>query len=152
MTTAWIWALVALVAVGIEILVVDVVFLFIAAGAAAAFVASLLGADLWLQILIGVAVSALGILLLRPVALRHLRHPSRELRTGVDALPGTHGRALSEVTLEQGLMSLRGDTWTARLDPAITSDPVPAGTPLVVTRIDGATALVHPIDELELRG
>jgi membrane protein implicated in regulation of membrane protease activity len=43
-------------------------------------------------------------------------------------------------------MKWRGEEWTARLDPDITSDAVPTGTRLVVTRIDGATALVHPID------
>jgi membrane protein implicated in regulation of membrane protease activity len=36
--------------------------------------------------------------------------------------------------------------WSARLDPDITTVPVPAETDVVVTRIDGATALVHPID------
>lgn len=44
------------------------------------------------------------------------------------------------------LVFLAGSTGTARLDPDVTLDPVGSGTKLVVTRIDGATALVHPID------
>ncbi|MCP4743003.1 MAG: NfeD family protein, partial [Actinomycetales bacterium] len=67
-------------------------------------------------------------------------------RTGVDALPGVEGYALTEITDRDGRMKLRGEEWTARLDPDITLEPVESGTKLVVTRIDGATALVHPID------
>jgi membrane protein implicated in regulation of membrane protease activity len=66
--------------------------------------------------------------------------------SGVDALPGQRGKALTEITEDSGRMNLRGEVWSARLDPDVTSVPVPEGTPLTVTRIDGATALVHPID------
>ena len=36
--------------------------------------------------------------------------------------------------------------WSARLDLDVTSEPVPDGADVVVTRIDGATALVYPVD------
>ncbi len=104
------------------------------------------GAPLWLQAIIGVGVSVAGIGLVRPIALRHLRRSSPQTRTGVDALPGATARALSEVTADDGRISLRGEIWSARLDPDVTSVPVATGTPLVVTRIDGATALVFPVD------
>ncbi len=92
------------------------------------------------------AVSLAGILLVRPVALRHLRRLPVGVRTGVDALPGAEGLALTEISVHDGRMKLRGEEWSARLDPDITQEEVPTGTRLVVTRIDGATALVHPID------
>ena len=145
----WIWLAVAAVAVGIEVIVTDLTFLLIGAGALAAAGTAALGGPIWAQAGVGAAVSLLGIAFIRPIALRHLRRTPPHARTGVDALPGTTGRALTEVTLESGLMSLRGETWSARLDPDVTRVAVPDGTPLVVTRIEGATALVHPIDELE---
>jgi membrane protein implicated in regulation of membrane protease activity len=146
MSAVLVWTLIALLAVGAEVLTVDLTFALIAVGAGAAAVASALGAPLWLQGLIGIGVSLAGILLVRPIALRHLRRMPNAIRTGVDALPGTTGKALSEVTADSGRMSLRGEVWSARLDPDVTTMPVATGTPLVVTRIDGATALVHPVD------
>jgi membrane protein implicated in regulation of membrane protease activity len=143
----WVWLAAAAIAVGVEVIVTDLTFLLIGAGALAAAGTAALGGPIWLQAGVGAAVAVLGIAFVRPVALRHLRRTPPHARTGVDALPGTTGRALREVTAESGLMSLRGETWSARLDPDVTRVPVPEGTMLMVTRIDGATALVHPIDE-----
>ncbi len=143
----WVWLAAAAIAVGIEVIVTDLTFLLIGAGALAAAGTAALGGPIWLQAGVGAGVAILGIAFIRPVALRHMRRAPEHARTGVDALPGATGRALSEVTGESGRMSLRGETWSARLDPEVTSTPVPAGTALIVTRIDGATALVHPIDE-----
>jgi membrane protein implicated in regulation of membrane protease activity len=80
------------------------------------------------------------------VALRHLRKSTGVTRTGVDALPGSRARALSEVTRDDGRISLKGEIWSARLDLDVTSEPVPDGSDVVVTRIEGATALVYPVD------
>lgn len=144
-SAAWLWAGVAILAIVLEVFTVDLTFALLAGGAVAAAGAAALGVPVLGQIALALGVSAVGLIVIRPIALRHLR-PHR-LRTGVDAIPGTQGRALTEVTIEQGRMRIRGEEWTARLDPEVTAEPVPAGTLLVVTRIDGATALVHPIDE-----
>lgn len=143
----WIWLAAAAIAVGVEVIVTDLTFLLIGAGALAAAGTAALGGPIWAQAAVGTTVAVLGIAFVRPVALRHLRRTPHHARTGVDALPGLTGRALTEVTPESGRMSLRGETWSARLDPDVTSTPVSAGALLIVTRIDGATALVHPIDE-----
>lgn len=146
MSGALAWMIVAVVAIGVEIFTVDLTFALIAIGAGAAGVAALVGAPLWLQALIGVGVSFAGIAFVRPIALRHMRRMAPATRTGVDALPGATGRAISEVTGVDGRIQLRGEVWSARLDPDVTAVPVAAGTDVVVTRIDGATALVYPID------
>lgn len=143
----WVWLAAAVAAVGIELLVTDLTFLLIGAGALAAAASSVLGAPVWAQVTVGVAVSLAGIVFVRPIALRHLRRVPLDTRTGVDALPGLTGKALTEVTVDSGQMTLRGEVWSARLDCQVTRVAVPAGSRLVVTRIDGATALVHPIDD-----
>lgn len=147
MTVALIWLAAAVVAMGIELVTADLTFALIAVGAAVASGATALGAPLWLQVIVGAAVAIAGIVFVRPIALRHMRRLPIGARTGVDALPGTSARALTEVTTSAGRIRLRGEEWSARLDRDVTSEPVPAGQLLVVTRIDGATALVHPIDE-----
>ena len=146
MSPALLWVVVALVSVGIEIFTVDLTFALIAAGAGAAALVAILGAPLWLQALVGVGVSVAGIAFVRPIALKHLRRSTGTTLTGVDALPGSRARALSEVTKDDGRISLKGEVWSARLDLDVTSTPVPDGTDVVVTRIDGATALVYPVD------
>lgn len=146
MSAAVLWMIVALVAIGVEIVTVDLTFGLIAVGAGAAGAAAALGAPLWLQGVIGVGVALAGIALVRPFALRHLRRATSSTRTGVAALPGAEGRSLSEVTAIDGRISLRGEIWSARLDLDVTAVPIEAGTSVLVTRIDGATALVYPID------
>lgn len=146
MSPALLWVVVALVAVGVEVFTVDLTFALIAVGAGAAALAAIVGAPLWLQAVVGVGVSLAGIAFVRPVALRHLRRQSALIRTGVDALPGSRARSLSEITVLDGRINLRGEVWSARLDPDVTTEPVPDGHDVVVTRIDGATALVYPVD------
>lgn len=146
MSPALLWMIAALVAVGVEIFTVDLTFGLIAVGAGSAAIAAAIGAPLWAQAVIGVGVSVAGIAFVRPVALRHLRKTTALMRTGVDALPGSRARAISEVTRDDGRISLKGEIWSARLDLDVTSDPVPDGADVMVTRIDGATALVYPVD------
>jgi membrane protein implicated in regulation of membrane protease activity len=146
MSPALLWMIAALVAVGVEIFTVDLTFGLIAVGAGSAAIAAAAGAPLWAQAVIGVGVSVAGIAFVRPVALRHLRKSTGVTRTGVDALPGSRARALSQVTRDDGRISLKGEIWSARLDLDVTSEPVPDGSDVVVTRIDGATALVYPVD------
>jgi membrane protein implicated in regulation of membrane protease activity len=145
MAPALIWMIAALVAVGIEIFTVDLTFGLIAVGAGTAAIAAAVGAPLWLQAVIGVGVSLAGIAFVRPVALRHLKKSSGA-QTGVDALPGSRARALSGITKDDGRISLKGEVWSARLDLDVTSQDVAEGADVVVTRIDGATALVYPVD------
>jgi membrane protein implicated in regulation of membrane protease activity len=146
MSPALLWLIAALAAVGIELFTTDLTFALIAVGAGTAAGAALLGAPLWLQVVIGVGVSVAGIAFVRPVALRHLRRTTEVTRTGVEALTGARARALSAVTKDDGRIMLKGEVWSARLDLDVTSEPVADGADVVVTRIDGATALVYPVD------
>ena len=146
MSTALLWMLVALTAIGVEIVTVDLTFGLIAVGAGAAAIAAAMGAPIWLQGVIAVGVALAGIAFVRPFALRHLRRATPSMRTGVDALIGAEGRTVSAVTSVDGRITLRGEVWSARLDVDVTSVPVEPGVDVVISRIDGATALVYPID------
>jgi len=143
----WIWLILGFVAAGIEAFTLDLTFLLIALGAISAAGVAALGAPIWLQAIVGIGVSVSGIVFVKPIAARHLRRLPRSVRTGVDALPGTTGVALTAINQDAGQMQLRGEVWSARLDPDVTTEPVDVGVRVVVTRIDGAMALVHPIDD-----
>jgi membrane protein implicated in regulation of membrane protease activity len=146
MSPALLWMIAAIVAVGIEIFTVDLTFALIAVGAGTAAVSAAVGAPLWAQAVIGIGVSLAGIAFIRPLALKHLRRSTALTRTGVDALPGSRAKALSEITRDDGRITLKGEVWSARLDLDVTSEPVVDGSEVIVTRIDGATALVYPVD------
>lgn len=145
--TALLWLIAGAAALGVELFTLDLTFALIALGAFAGAGAAALGAPLWGQAAVAGGVAIAGLLFLRPIARRHLRRVPRELRTGVDALPGTTAIALTSVTTEGGRIRLRNEEWSARLDTDVTDVQIDAGTRVYVTRIDGATAVVFPLGE-----
>ncbi|MHA7238738.1 NfeD family protein [Arthrobacter sp. TMS1-12-1] len=128
----------------VETLTLDLLFIMLAVGALAALVADVLGAGPVLQIVVFSFVSLLMILLVRPVAVRHLRRGPADQLNNIDRLVGATAIALEPVTAHSGTVKIGGDTWTAR---SADGASLPAGASLAVARIDGATAVVGPVLE-----
>lgn len=143
---AWIgWLVLIAVFLVIEMLSLDFTFLMLSFGSVVGLVADFLGLPVWIQILIAAAAAALFILFLRPPLLRRLHRGADPTRSNVEALVDLRGIALSEITQISGQAKLaNGDTWTAR-----TSTPmaIPAGAPVAVSAINGATAIVRPLND-----
>jgi len=137
----WIWLGLAAVCIVIEVLSVQLFFLMVAVGAVAAGIAAALGADTVLQILIAAVISALGIFLVRPVAMRHLQSKNSATATNVDALLGQPVRVTAQVTETTGTAVISGETWSARIEPG--QSPIPPGMPAQVQRIDGAYLILQ---------
>ena len=71
---AWIgWVVLILVFLVIEMLTLDFTFLMLSIGGLAGLGADLLGAPLWLQVIIAAVIAALLVMFLRPPLLRRLR-------------------------------------------------------------------------------
>lgn len=143
---AWIgWLVLILVFLVIEMLTLDFTFLMLSIGGVAGLGSDLLGAPLWLQVIIAAAVAAVLLLVLRPPLLARLRRGEDPTPTNVAALVGLTGRVMSTVSAHGGQVKLsNGDTWTARPERRGELEP---GTVIRVGRIDGATAYVHPEEE-----
>ena len=143
---AWIgWLVLILIFLVIEMLTLDFTFLMLSIGGVAGLGADLLGAPIWLQVIIAAVVAAVLVLVLRPPLLRRLRRGEDPTPSNVAALVGLSGRVLSTVTAHGGQVKLaNGDTWTARPDRGAELEP---GTVIRVSRIDGATAYVRPEEE-----
>jgi membrane protein implicated in regulation of membrane protease activity len=139
---AWIaWSIAAvLLAVG-EILTPGLFFLGpVALAAVAGAVASLVGAPLWLQLVVFAAGSFASLGLLRPIARRHLSMP-HAIRTGTAALVGAPAVVLQRVDSQGGRVRIGGEEWTARsFMPEQVLEP---GMKVEVAEIQGATALVY---------
>jgi membrane protein implicated in regulation of membrane protease activity len=146
---AWIgWLVLILVFLVIEMLTLDFTFLMLSVGGLAGLASDLIGAPLWLQVIIAAAVAAVLVLFLRPPLLRRLRRGEDTTPSNIDALIHQTGRVLSTVTSNGGQVKLaNGDIWTARADEP--RDDLEPGMSVRVVRIDGATAVVRPAHETE---
>lgn len=143
---AWIgWVVLILLFLVIEMLTLDFTFLMLSIGGLAGLAADLLGAPIWLQVVIAAIVAGVLVLVLRPPLLRRLRRGEDPTPSNVDALVGLSGRVLSTVSTDSGQVKLaNGDVWTARFEASGAIEP---GSPVRVSRIDGATAYVRPAEE-----
>ena len=143
---AWIgWLVLILVFLVVEMLTLDFTFLMLSIGGVAGLASGLLGAPLWLQVVIAAVVAAVLLFLLRPPLLRRLHRGEDPTPSNMAALVGLSGRVLSTVSTDAGQVKLaNGDIWTARAEASVAIEP---GAPVRVSRIDGATAYVRPASE-----
>lgn len=112
----------------------------IAVAAVTAAIVAIAGGPVALQWIVFTAMAGASLLVLRPIARRHLRMPA-QLRTGAAALVGASAVVIDRVDRDGGTVRLKGEVWSARsYDEDHAFEP---GTRVEVMRIDGATALVH---------
>jgi membrane protein implicated in regulation of membrane protease activity len=144
---AWIlWVALILIFVIVEVALIDFTFLMLAVGSAAGLVAELFGLPWWAQIVIAAAIALILLFFVRPALRRALRRGADPTPTNVDALLGLSGTVLSPFTEGQGQVKLaNGETWTAKLS-GLTDITVATGDRVVVTAIEGATAMVIPAE------
>lgn len=140
------WLVIAVGAVVLELLTLNLVFLMIAIGSLVGGLGTwLLGWSWPLQVLAAALLSGLLVFAVRPLLYRLLVHGKERHLTNVDALHGMAARATTVFADGTGYARLaNGETWTARLDDAHEHAEVGAGARLTVVAIDGATAVVAP--------
>ena len=136
----WVWWMIAagVLAVG-EIATLGFFLGPIAIAATLAAIVALVGGGLALQWLVFIAASLGSVLVLRPIARRHLKTPAR-LRTGTAALVGGPATVIKRVDRDGGQVRIGGEVWTARAYDE--DDAFEPGARVEVMKIDGATALV----------
>jgi membrane protein implicated in regulation of membrane protease activity len=136
----WVWWMIAagLLAVG-EMATVSFFLGPIAVAAVLSAIVALTGAGLAAQWIVFIIGSLGSLLVLRPIARRHLRTPP-QIRTGTAALVGCPATVLERVDGAGGQVKIGGEIWTARsYDEDQAFEP---GARVEVMKIDGATALV----------
>lgn len=138
----WFLWLIAAAGLGVaEFFTLTLTFGLLAAAAVVAAVVAGIGAGLLFQLVAFGAAGALGFFVILPFIRDHVAHPPLT-HEGSDALVGTSGVVLQEVTHLGGMVKLSGEEWSARaLDE---SQAIPAGTMVDVVEIEGATAIVFP--------
>ena len=124
-----------------EALTVGLVVIWFALGALVAFLAAVCGAPQWLQILLFIVVSAVTLVLTRPLARKHLN--SKRKATNADRVLEMQGIVTEDIDnlLAHGAVTVDGKVWTAR---AYDGQPIAKGTVVQPVRIDGVKLVVVP--------
>lgn len=140
---AVIWLVLLVIFIMTEASTVAVVCIWFAIGALAAMVVSLLGGELWLQVVLFLAVSCGLLCALRPLVRKYFT--PKLSRTNVDSVIGTKGLVTGDIdnTVSKGQVKLGAMEWTAR---STSGEPIKAGTQVVVDRVEGVKLFVTALE------
>ena len=111
-----------------------------AGGALVAFLVSLAGGPLWLQLLLFIAVSVVLLLFTRPLAMKYLNKDVQ--KTNVDSIPGQKGIVTATIDnlKAEGQVTIQGMEWTAR---AKNGNTIEKGKVVRVTAVEGVKLIVE---------
>ena len=137
MTTFWLIVMVLFLAV--EAVTVGLVCIWFAAGSLIALLAAMCGAQLWLQIVLFLVVSAATLYFTRPLVKRYVN--SKVEPTNADMVIGKECRVTETVDniAGTGAVYVDGKKWTAR---SADDEVIPEGTLVTAQRIDGVKLIV----------
>ena len=136
-------------AAGIFFLVVEaatpaLVSVWFALGAFGALITALLDAQLWVQIMVFLIITAIALVATRPLAKKYL--DKKHVPTNADMVIGKEGIVTEEVDnlSARGAVSCMGKEWTARsLDDRVLTK----GSKIIVHSIEGVKLIVSPAED-----
>ena len=141
MNMTWIWLSAAVILLIVEGIAPGLVSVWFALGALAAMVSAICNAPLWLQAVWFVLVSAVTLVLTRPLVKKYVN--SRVQPTNADALIGKDGVVIDAIDNIAGTGSVKisGQMWTARS----TEENIPIASGKIVTAkaIQGVKLIVE---------
>ena len=134
-----VWGIIFAAAVIAEIATLQLVTIWFAAGALGAFIAAALGAPVYVQAIVFVVVSAVLLILTRPI-LKKLR-VQNIVPTNADGEVGKLAVVTEDIdnTGDTGRVKIGGVNWRAR---SSADEHIEKGTSVRVTAIEGTTAFV----------
>ena len=139
-STIWVSVLVVLV-LG-EAVTVGLTFIWFAIGALGGLITAWLGGPVWLQVIVFLAVSALALVLVRPLASRFMK--TSHSPTNADRVIGQTAivtEAIDNVE-GKGQVNIAGQVWSARSQHDVA---IPSGTEVKVLRIEGVKVYVESV-------
>lgn len=140
------WLAVLIIMAVIEIVTLGLTTIWFAGGALVAFIASLLGAGLPIQIILFIVVSLLLLIGTRPIAVKYFNRD--RVKTNAESLIGDSGIVKEEINNLQatGMVQVNGQEWSARsADDTI----IEAGKEVLIEEISGVKLIVKVKTETE---
>ena len=140
MLPSTIWLLMAIALVVGEALTVGLTFIWFAVGALGGLIVAVLGGPIWLQVVVFLALSALALALVRPVAARLMQ--SGRVATNADRIIGKTAVVIETIDnlAGKGQVKVAGQIWTARSERDVV---IPQDTEVTVLRIEGVKVFVE---------
>ncbi len=138
------WLIAAGVFLVIEIVTFSLASIWFVGGALAAGLMAYLGMPIWVQVIAFIAVTALMLAIIAPIARANLIHKKHD--TNIDSLPGEVCLVTQQIDNLKGTgqVNLKGQVWTAR---SISDDlTIQEGTKVVVKEISGVKLIVVPAE------
>lgn len=140
-TMTVIWAVLFVVFLIVEGATAGLTSIWFAAGALAALAAALIGLPVWLQIVLFIVISAVTIVLTRPVAKKYINRKTQP--TNADRAIGDVATVTERIDNISGIgaVTLGGRIWTAR---SATGEIIEEGVRTKVRAIEGVKLIVEP--------
>lgn len=135
------WLIGLAVLLVIEIITLGLTTIWFAAGALVAFIAALIGMNVFVQILLFLVVSILLLYFTRPVAVKYFN--SKRVKTNYESLIGKEAKVLERIDNfnATGTALLDGQEWTARAFDD--NEIIEEGTKVIVVKISGVKLIVE---------
>ena len=140
---AIVWLLLMVAFLAIESSTVALVCLWFAFGALASLILSLLNVELWVQVVVFLAVSCALLAALRPLVKKYIT--PKLVKTNIDSVIGSAGLVTQTIdnVKAAGQVKLGAMFWTAR---SVSGQVIPEGTLIRVEHIEGVKVFVEPAE------
>lgn len=136
----YVWLGILVAAIVLEIATTQIVSIWFAIGALAAFIATLAGVQqLWIQIVIFVVVSAIAVIATRPLVKKIINKKAEP--TNADMVIGKTGVVTETIDnlAPTGVVKVNGSVWTAR---SADNTVIEAGEKVIIREISGVKLIV----------
>ena len=139
----YVWLGLAVLFLILEGVSVAVISLWFSMGALAAMITTLLGGELWLQIVVFFAVSVALLALMRPILRKYFT--PKLVKTNVDSVIGAEGLVTEEIKnlTAEGRVKIGGMYWAARSTDAVV---LAVDTKIKVDRVEGVKVFGSPAE------
>ena len=143
-SSAVIWLVAAIVLAVIELSTMGLITIWFAIGAVVAMLAALIGANIWVQLVLFILVSMIVLIAVRPLAEKYLN--KKVTRTNIDAVIGKRLVAKTDIDSikGKGKVDYEGSTWLAATENE--DEIISAGEEVVVVKVQGVKLIVKKAD------
>ena len=138
-----VWLVAVFVFLVLELISMGLTTIWFAGGSVVAFVASLFGVPIPVQILLFIVTSVVMLIFTRPVVEKKLNNS--RTKTNVEEIIGKEGKVTEAVDNfnQKGVVVINGLEWSARNGE--TDDIIPVGAKVIVKEVQGVKVMVTVI-------
>lgn len=146
---AWFWLAMIILFLVIEMITISLVSIWFVGGALAAFIVSYFTGNIWIEVVVFLAVSVFLLVLLRPLARKLSVKQKDQMVSGAKAMIGRQAIVTEEIdnVHARGAVQVNGQYWTAKTE--LFKDTIPKDTIVDIIDVDGVKLIVRKAGEKE---